>query len=78
MLYLVLIIDQEEYFGIVLIHNRQKQSLKNWTLQNGGSYLTSLPKDGVKDIQKARFGFLKEKVLCLVCLRRTKELGFYP
>lgn len=72
-MYLVLIINQEQHFGIVLIHNRQKQSLENWTFQNRRSYLAFLPKDGVKDVQKTHFGFLKNRVDFASNLKKKKK-----
>jgi len=40
--------------------------------------LASLPKDGVKDVQKAHFGFLRTKTRCKTLFKTDKRAVFLP
>lgn len=58
---LVLVVDQQQDFGVVLVHEWQHERLQDGLGQGGGADVALLAKDGVEDVERGLTRLLQQQ-----------------
>ena len=51
--YLVLVVDEQQDLGVVLVHDGQQDGLEDGLGQGGGRHVALPPEDGVENVEHA-------------------------